>query len=283
MKEMTKLIATALCIFAMLALGCGDTENEAAPGTSPEISKEEAAQLEGKSDKGIDLCEFLGWYDDGICDEFCVLPDPDCGPSGCSADSDCASGQVCQSGTCEAKPPADCGGRAGLTCGSDEFCSFAPDATCGATDKLGTCAPRPEACTQHYDPVCGCDGQTYGNACTANSAGVSVASKGECAQTCAADSDCADDQECVDGSCQESGEFCGGFAGFTCDSNEWCDYDDSTGTACGAADGGGTCQGRPENCAQVFDPVCGCDGMTYSNECVANAAGTDILATGPCN
>ncbi|MBO6900664.1 MAG: Kazal domain-containing protein [Rhizobiaceae bacterium] len=76
-----------------------------------------------------------------------------------------------------------CGGIAGLVCpGAGEYCDYAPDAMCGAADRMGTCQVKPEFCTREYRPVCGCDGETYSNACTAASQGVSIASEGECKQ-----------------------------------------------------------------------------------------------------
>jgi hypothetical protein len=44
----------------------------------------------------------------------------------------------------------------------------------------------------------------------------------------------------------------------------------------------GTCQAKPEACVMVSKPVCGCDGKTYGNECIAHGSGVNVAYDGEC-
>jgi hypothetical protein len=224
--------------------------------------------------------------------------------------------------------PTTCGGESGGTCDEDQFCQIA-EGDCGGE---GVCEDRPETCPAILDPVCGCDGVTYDNACFAASAGATVAFAGECdaeqacggsaGDTCDAmqyckgeEGECGEDAEgeCADtpmtcpaiidlvcgcddrtyanecmadaagvtvasiGACDGGGQACGGMAGDTCDEDQFCD------TAEDECMAEAECSDRPVMCMLALDPVCGCDGMTYGNECFANGAGVAVASTGPCS
>ena len=158
-------------------------------------------------------------------------------------------------------PVADggtCGTIAGLACASpDSFCAM-PVGSCQIADGAGTCTPKPEVCTAQFEPVCGCDGNTYGNACAAAAAGMNIASEGECPQ---------------------QAQSCGGLAGQGCGAGEFCNITDGS---CGAADQTGVCTAIPQVCTREFVPVCGCNGQTFGNACGAAAAGISIVSQGAC-
>lgn len=208
-----------------------------------------------KTAPGECCCDFQG--------ECTARPDacpevyaPVCGCDGVTYDNACfadaAGVSLDHTGACGAAEV--CGGIQGLACAdANQFCKYADGECC--CDFQGECTDVPQYCPLNYDPVCGCDGVTYGNECLANAARVSVDHRGPCSRTCRTNADCA-----VTG--QLLAEFC-----------------EKTPGDCEAE---GACAQMPQACLDVYRPVCGCDGQTYSNDCYAQRAGVNVAASGEC-
>lgn len=116
-------------------------------------------------------------------------------------------------------------------------------------------------CAAVFDPVCGSDGNTYGNACEAQCAGVWDYTSGPCGSTCTCpanyDPVCGSDGNTYNNACLAQ-----------C-ANVW----DYTSGACSS-----TC-----TCPANYDPVCGSDGNTYNNACLAQCANVWDYTSGECN
>jgi hypothetical protein len=183
--------------------------------------------------------------------------DPVCGCDGETYSNDCerirAGVQLDHDGACD----SGCGGFLGERCDEDEFCDLLAGA-CNGADLPGVCVPVPEVCTGIFDPVCGCDGRTYGNDCERRRAQVQLDH---------------------DGACDDGPATCGGFVGAVCDRGEFCEFPEDT---CRVADNSGVCVPVPQICTAIFDPVCGCDGRTYGNDCERQRAQVQLAHEGQC-
>ena len=117
-------------------------------------------------------------------------------------------------------------------------------------DAAGYCMELPLDCPSNLDPVCGCDGTTYDNACLAAAAGSNVAYDGECLTSCETGGDCL--------------------------RTEYCD------TAHNGCWETGACRTRPVVCTEQYDPVCGCNEVTFDNACYAALDGVTVVKLGVC-
>lgn len=177
-------------------------------------------------------------------------------PEFCVAEETCA---VCE--PTEPKGPLYCGGADGVTC-PDGFVCDQTDALCSLGSPAGRCVAAPTTCAPGA-AVCGCDGTTYASDCARLTAGA---------------------VKSHDGACDAPPLPCGNGTDTVCPDGTFCDY--SGHSDCGEGQPGVCRPMRADSCnlclAYVSGQQCGCDMVTYPDDCARAAAGASKWFDGPC-
>lgn len=187
----------------------------------------------------------------------CICPriyQPQCGVFGNTYSNTCAlscAGEaLAHEGPC---------GQAGDACGGLENRGCQDNLSCTFTNQDGTTRQGPLysgeegvcsntilcRCAAVHNPMCGTDGRTYNNPCDLGCRGIPLAHEGACGAVgdlCNADSDCLQGNSCQNQQCVEVGCFC----------------------------------------AEIYQPVCGTDGVTYGNSCTLGCARGTLAHDGEC-
>jgi hypothetical protein len=77
----------------------------------------------------------------------------------------------------------------------------------------------------------------------------------------------------------QTGGTCGGIAALKCPEQQACQFPVGQ---CNTPDLAGTCVAVPSTCPENGPRVCGCDGITYANECQLLKAGVREAKKGAC-
>lgn len=166
------------------------------------------------------------------------------------------------------------------TATSEQASSPEPDASAPKTP------PADCICPMHYMPVCGEDGTTYGNACQAACMDVAVSHDGEC-ETAGEDTTPEEPSEKICACPRILAPVCG---------EDGATYANACLAECAevgvahegecAAPGDDESSEAPSEkvcaCPRIYRPVCGEDGETYANVCLAECAEVGVAHQGGC-
>lgn len=169
-------------------------------------------------------------------------------------------------------PPVDAGysADAGQICYGDHRCASTEVCERTSCDAPGTCEIKPSGwvCDMWGSyPVCDCEGRTWYNDCQRRRGGASKAYEGECIVPDSGMPDVERTDAIIWTTCISTG-VCG--EGKTCD------------LAGCAAEGYVTCIPTPGDCGSEEAPVCGCNGVTYGNDCLRVKSGFALDHAGAC-